>query len=258
MKLSMRAAQDVCTDMLFHIDRICEENEIHYFAYFGTLLGAIRHKGPIPWDADVDIYVPEPEMELFISKLQENLPEKYWVNYRNNKGHSRCFARIGLSGYKTEILHIDVFRLCGFPSALRAQKTMMRRGHMLYVLWKAKVVDPNFYYRNRPFMRFKAKVLRSLLTFVSVNRIIDSYDALCNRYSYDAAEYVGFPIGSDKYLYKKTDVLETIRTEYDGIMIRIPRENDKLLKHMYGDYLKYPPKEEQIRGLNAHLQIREL
>ena len=256
MKLSMKEAQNICTDMLFHIDKICEENGIHYFAFYGSLLGAVRHKGPIPWDYDVDLFIPEPETELFVSKMQECLPEKYWINYRSMKGHPRCFARIGLAGHRTEILHIDAFRLCGMPSNQKKYKAMIKKGRMLFVAWKAKMVDPDFYYADRPWMKFKAKVLRFLLTPIGVNRFINAFDKLCNQYAYDTAEYVGFPY--EDFRFEKADVEETIRTEYDGIMIRIPRQYDKILKYLYGDYMTFPPKEECEKGMNMQLLVREM
>ena len=256
MKLSMSEAQSISTDMLYYVDKICEENGIHYFVFYGTLLGAVRHKGPIPWDCDVDIFVPESQMELFVSKMQECLPEKYWINYRNLKGHPRFFARIGLAGHKTEVLHIDVFRLCGIHSDQKKYKAMAKKGRMLFVAWKAKMVDPDFYYIDRPKMKLKAKVLRFLLTPINVNRIIDAFDKLCNECAYETAEYVGFPYEESRI--RKTDVEETVRAEYDGITIRIPCESDKLLTERYGDYMTYPPKEEREWGMNRQLEVREL
>lgn len=256
MKLSMKEVQTICTDILFHMDRICQEYGIPYFAHCGTLLGAIRHKGPIPWDADVDIFVPEPEIERFVTAMQEHLPEKYWVDFRTAEDHPKIFPRLGLTGFSTESLHIDVFRLSAFPSNPRAQRALQRKGRKLLVMRKAKAIDPNYTYKNNSHMRTKAKILKLLLSFSSIDRIINSYDNLCKQYDYDTAEYVG-TVSENKF-YKKEYFAEAIRAEYDGITINIPREYETLLKYIYGDYLQYPPKEEQEKGLNAKFEIQEL
>ena len=257
MKMSMIDAQKAGSDMLKEVTRICREENLTYFGYFGTMLGAVRHHGPIPWDADVDIYVPEPEMERFAVAMKEKLPPQYWIHYRNEDDHPRTFARIGLAGYKTETLHIDVFRLVGFPSDEAAQKEMMKKGRRLYVMWKAKVVDPDYYYSDRNDKRVKVKALKKLLFWKDAQKLAEKFDELCRQYDYDKAEYVGFPIGSAKYLYKKSDFDEITEVPYEDFKLAIPAKYDVLLTHMYGDYMQLPPEEERNAGINSVLTVRE-
>ena len=66
---------------LSEIDKVCRNNNIHYYLAYGTLLGARRHNGSIPWDMDADIYIPQREMLRFVKVAREQLPDDLWVNF---------------------------------------------------------------------------------------------------------------------------------------------------------------------------------
>ena len=257
MQLNIIQAQKYTTDILKEIDKICQREKIHYFVYFGTLIGAVRHNGPIPWDYDVDIFVPEPEMDRFVEAMEKYLPVEFWINYRNSNYHWRSFARIGLKGYRTESLHVDVFRLCGLPKNDTERIKLLRKGKVLFILWKAKVVDADFYYRSSLSMRIKAKILKFLLIPISVKKILKQIDMICNKYDYYTSEFVGFPLGNKNYTLRKVDAENIIRVNYSNFKINIPKNYDKLLTNIYGNYLEYPSIDEQNRGINKILIVRK-
>lgn len=259
MKIDINKAHEIGTEMLSHVIDICEKNNLLYYAAYGTVLGAIRHHGPIPWDSDIDIFVPENEMTLFLKTMHDKLPSKYWVHDNTNGNHPRCFARIGLAGYKTESFHIDVFRLAGAPSNIKEQESFVKKGRMLFVAWKAKAVDVNYYYSSRKKMRIKAKVLKFLLTPIPINLIINYIDKLCTKYNYTTAKYVCCPLdGSIKYVYKKEIFDEGINVDYAGLSIRIPSKYEEFLCQVYGDYMTFPPQKEQEAGLKRIINLRKL
>ena len=138
-----RQIQEITTDILRNIIVIAKQENLTYFAMFGTLLGAIRHGGPIPWDYDVDLYVPENEIEHFVDVLGKRLPDKYWVNYRNEGGVPQKFPRVGLKGYETELLHVDIFRMAAVPDDEIEEKKLWRHARFWSKIWKAKVIDPD-------------------------------------------------------------------------------------------------------------------
>ena len=121
------------SEMLKTVAEICEKNNIRWYMAYGSTLGAIRHGGPIPWDYDIDIYVPECDLDTFLSAMKRELPSKYWVDYREGRGPYRAFPRIGLTGYETEILHIDVYRLGGLPDDPKKLKLFTRYSRLLFV-----------------------------------------------------------------------------------------------------------------------------
>ena len=96
MDESLRALQLKELDLLKYFQQVCEENEITYFALGGTLLGAVRHKGFIPWDDDIDVGIPRPDYDRLCGILEKKTasgPIKF-RSYKNTEGYIRYFARI--------------------------------------------------------------------------------------------------------------------------------------------------------------------
>ena len=100
MKLTINEIQEYGSKMLREVAEICERNHIRWFMAYGSVLGAIRHSGPIPWDYDIDIYVPEYDLDAFLKTMEEELSDRYWIDYRQSKSNARAFPRIGLKGYE--------------------------------------------------------------------------------------------------------------------------------------------------------------
>ena len=147
MQLTIEELQKYGSEMLRTVSEICEKNNIQWYMAYGSMLAAIRHQGPIPWDYDIDIYVPEKELKRFLSVLRKELPDKYWIDFRDGDC-PRAFPRIGLNGYETEILHIDVYRLGGLPNKPFQFKCFVWYSRFLFVSWKAKTLDIDFYYKD--------------------------------------------------------------------------------------------------------------
>ena len=258
MKITMKEARTIGTEMLREVVEICERENIVYYAYFGTLLGAVRHGGPIPWDADIDIYVPEPYMKKFFKCMKSQLPDKYWIDFREPNNSPRLFARVGLKGYQTDSLHIDVFRLIGFPEKKYMRKIFMTQGRILFVIWKAKIINLKYEYKRRVVTKNLVRILKLFVKGINLSKIVRRFDQLCREYDYDTAKYVGFPMGSYKYLYEKADFNDVTKIEYEGIKLAVPSNYDKHLKHMYGNYMEFPPLKEQEAGMNRIIEVREI
>lgn len=256
MDLNLQQMQKYGTEMLKDITEMCEKRNISYCAIYGTLLGTVRHNGPIPWDCDVDIYVPENQLKTFLNAVKEEYCEKYWIDYRDETTIPRAFPRIGLKGYETEILHIDVFRMSGLPNGKLMQKVLTFCGRSLFVVWKAKTLDLKFYYPDLK-RRIYATVIKTVTFPFSVNLILKKIDRLCSKYEVMSTDFVGRMMGR-RAIYPTECFADTILHPYADFMIRIPKGYDKLLTQMYGDYMEYPPKEEQDKYFSMTYHVREL
>ena len=179
LKLTIDDLHDYCSTMLKDITTECENNNIPYYLIYGSLLGAVRHNGPIPWDPDVDLYIPEFELNRFITAIENKYSNKYWVDFRNDGITPKPFPRIGLKGYETEILHIDIFRMSGLPNNKFKQVLLTKRGRNLWVLWKAKTINPRTYYVDKK-KRAVSYLLKLASLPLSVEHIINTIDLLCN------------------------------------------------------------------------------
>lgn len=253
LSLSISEVHSICTEMLCDITSMCEKEGISYYMIYGSLLGTIRHNGPIPWDPDVDIYVPENEIPTFVDAVKRNYMDRYWVDYRDSEP-KKPFPRIGLKGYDTEVLHIDVFRMSGFPESLLKRKIAENLGRLLWILWKAKNINPRKYYRKKK-MVIAAYVFKGLAFPVKSKTIISWIDSLCKRYELFSTDFAGRVMGRGA-IYKAEYFKEYIMKPYAGFMVRVPKGYDNLLKDMYGDYMKFPPYEKRVDAMNKKYIIK--
>src|SRR5690554_1952924 len=187
MKISIKELQNIETDMLKEIISICEANNINYFLSYGSVLGAVRHEGPIPWDNDMDIAIPFSELSLFLEKMRENLPEKYYVDFHDtNPKYVNFFPRIGLKDFSTKILHVDIYLLTGAPESQKDQNIFKNKADKLKLLIQYKNLKEGYFAFHK--ISLKAKIAIYLkafqMLFVSKNQLIDQANELCSQYSY--------------------------------------------------------------------------
>ncbi len=259
MDLTIKEVQAYGTDMLRDVVAICEREGIQYYAFYGTLLGTVRHAGPIPWDYDIDIYVPENQILRFVDAVDHELGDKYWVDFRRNTKTPRPFPRIGLKGFETDILHIDVFRMSGLPNRWTNRKIITWAGRKLFVIWKSKTVDLDFYNLYYPDTKRKvlAKVVKWISWPVTPQRALHSIDSLCGKYPVMTTDYVGRVMGKGA-VYLTRYFQNTLLLPYADFMIRVPEGYEQLLSQLYGDYSELPPKEKREKNLNRIYHVREL
>lgn len=257
LRLTINEIQKCETDMLRDVITVCEEFDISYYAIYGTLLATIRHKGPIPWDPDVDLYVPDNDIKRLIELLENKMGDKYWVDYRNDYLTPRPFPRIGLKGYETEILHIDIFRMSGLPNGVIEQKIFTGFGRLLYVIWRAKTVNPQITYHNNIKKMISSYLIQFLSFPFSLSIIIKLIDGMCRKYPVFSTNYVGRAMGVGA-IYVKSLFYEYTRKSYCDFFIRVPIGYEKLLKIMYGDYMKYPPQEYRDKQMNTVFVVNSI
>ncbi len=138
---TMRSMQ---LEMLKYIDEICTSNNLRYYAAYGTLLGTIRHNGFIPWDDDIDLYMPRSEYEKFSELLQNDSAYYKTISIEENEDYFHPFAKVYDS--KTTIIengiptkydmgvYIDIFIIDGLPDNQRTAIKHYKKCHRLMVL----------------------------------------------------------------------------------------------------------------------------
>ena len=264
---SLREIQLVQLEIMIAFDRICKKHDITYQLFAGTLLGAVRHKGFIPWDDDVDVCMLRPEYDRFLEIAQQELDPDYFVqNTYTDPEYYNIFTRIRKNGtffdqptYQEFNFHkgifIDIFPLDNLPGNWfrRVAKTrslaLLRFFHRKFN--KLRKIENVTKVKN-PLKR----LLKHLGHFVAC-RVSNAFmtrlqDAICVRHNRKETALVTHLTDGAlrnrwfQYRMKRTDVLDSIMLEFEGHDFPAPRNYDFILRQIYGDYLQLPPEEERF------------
>ena len=245
MIIKLKEIQQLETYMLRTIVKIFSDNKIRYFLNCGSVLGAVRHSGTIPWDMDVDSIVPQTDYERMIKILNKKLSDDLFIDYYlTNKNYHRLFARVGVKGCSSYNLHIDIFPLVGLPRGIKNQLEYSKKSERLCSLFNYKQVN------NRKTKNAFNRIAREILSktiMIDPNRIFSAFIEHCNLYSYETSEYVMNPCGhyGIKNILPKIYFGEGTQLKYEGIGVCVPSRYDVYLSHYYNNYMSYPSEKEQ-------------
>lgn len=254
----LRKLQLIELDVMKLFSEICDKYNLRYYLVGGTMLGAVRHKGFIPWDDDMDVGMPRPDYEKFLSVVNKELPEGYnFLNYKQNKEYKRYFSRIvnknvrvyNASNTKTivENAWLDIFPFDGMPSNKLAQKIHFWHMTAIRFLYHASCFD-ELVNLNRP---GRAWYLQILIKFLAVThfgsklntkKLMHRIEKGLLKYNYDKCDYMVSFFGS--YMLREIVDKKMLGTgrkyQFETLMLNGPEMYDEFLSHFYGDYMKVP------------------
>lgn len=235
----LRKAQIRMLDILKAVDAICRANQIPYFIEAGTLLGAVRHGGFIPWDDDLDICVMRSDYNRLRRLLMKNLPStmifqdaKTDSNYPLLIGKVRdvnsYFEEDFSSKLKYAGIYIDIFPIEKVPSWNWKVKLDYMYGHCVRAL--QNYTDKKDKFRSAivfPFAYFLVLLTRFINHFISTDKV---------AYQYGREGYAQ---------YRLNDIFPLQEIQFEDFLCMAPHNPDGLLKACYGDYMQIPPKEKR-------------
>lgn len=214
---------------------ICNKHNIWYCLAYGTMLGAVRHNGMIPWDRDVDVYIQITDVPLIRDIFDKELPENSRYMKRGvTKGYSSSHEL--LESTSVVGAHLDMYPLVGAPTDPDAQEKFTRKTYYARKILKSKHVDiKQCLPKNRPLV-LAAKFID---LFISDNRIERIYKKYEQMYDYDSAEYVVAlsNYGKASNCVKKEVFMDTEEHVFEHLMCSIPKKYDVYLTQIYGDYM---------------------
>ncbi len=261
----LRTLQMVEMKLLRYVDRICKNLNIKYYLIGGTLLGAVRHGGFIPWDVDIDIAMLRKDYEIFKKYcIQRECEEFFFEDYSTEKNHSECHAILKLKD--TEIrwevrnkdrypvenngIYLDIFPLDYAPNDKKRQKRQQRTIKFLSSLIQAKVCRD---YGSGKVVYCVKKILGFVLRPVPFYSIQKTVEKQMRKYNDGECDYIVSM--ASHYSYTK----QLMPFDYYGTPIEIPFEDGifwapakthEYLKKLFGDYMKLPPEETRYEILN--------
>ena len=250
-EISTKELRKIQLDILNDVNDFCLKNDITCFLAYGTLLGAIRHKGYIPWDDDIDLMMTRPDYDKFIANyasgkyelISTDMDAKYPYSFA--KIHDPSTRIIEYSSREFEIgVNVDLFSIDGLPSDEKERSKHIRKIRRYISLKEIKRIKIT---KERSFTRNAMLLLFKLITFlIPYQFIIRRLVCLNKQYDYTQSEVVGELnfIKKNRY-FKKTEFEELIDMEFEGNLYKVPAFYDKWLKIIYGDYMKLPPEKDR-------------
>ena len=258
--LSLQEMQQVYLELLREFDRVCQEHGLRYDLAGGSLLGAVRHGGFIPWDDDIDVCMPRPDYERMLAlkaKGELELPQGRDLISDRDGSFARHFGRFVRHDVKRladmaeendcPYIGMDIFPVDGLPKGkLRFQWQCFRVKQLRRFLLTS--VEKAGTSRRGSFAAKIKDLYRPILKKIGPFRIARRLDKVCSRVDYDKATLVGAITGmyGKKERWPKEQMLPQTRLPFENITACAFENYDVYLGNLYGDYMKLPPEDKQV------------
>lgn len=268
-------AQKASLDILLETDRICRAHDISYMLDAGTLLGAVRHKGFIPWDDDIDIAMTRDNFEKFraaaINELKTGMelvmPNELGngtafydftprIIYLNSRRHAES-EEMSYYGGKLNHLWVDIFILDNIPDNVVSDRLVRLRQKILYgyAMSKRFRLDMSKYSGAD---RLKVGMLALIGRSLDMHDIFRKQESLSVRYNISSTERLYYSNYQPDYLQVtlRREWIEPVsELEFEGHMLMAPPHFHEVLTEIYGDYMQLPPEEARVPSHSDDIEV---
>lgn len=242
-------------DILLSFQELCAKNDLHFYLSGGTLLGAIRHHGFIPWDDDIDVCMPRSDYEKLI-KIYKNKTQQYCLRCKKIGNFTAPFAKIVDTKTRIESqyttsddnnqLWIDVFPVDGLPESLNLVKDIYKECNFYRRIFLLK--DARLGEGKTTFRKYLKYILKPISILYGKKRCVEKIEQIAKKHSYQDCKYVGavtwglYGVG-ERML--KCEFEKQVMVQFEGHQFPTFSCWDSYLKGLYGDYMKLPPVEKR-------------
>ncbi len=244
----MTDLQKAILEVALEVKRVCEKNNINYSLAYGTLIGAIRHKGYIPWDDDIDFHILREDYEKFIKACKTDLNPKYALRSLNEGDYVYHFIKIDDTtttlkehynkdkNYKGGV-YVDIFPIDVAPQSKLKRAMFLRR--IKYLRFRRNIACTDF--TNKEYSLLKRIVIK-IFQNSNARKYLLKLDKCYKKYRGKKTDY----LVTTSYLFKKSLFEKYIECDFEGEKFSCFANYDEILTQIYGDYMQLPPEEKRI------------
>lgn len=269
LELQSSQIKEISIDGLAYFDSICKANNLKYYLAFGSLLGAVRHRGFIPWDDDIDLLMPRSDYDRFI-KLSSKIEAPEWeiLSYVNNEGYQFIWTKLcnkrtelfpsrfssGLTyGISLDIFPLDYIQSDNLEDAVSQKnqyrnrfKEIKRKNKPQNTLDQGLVSDIKRIYKK---LNFEFKRVTGSYSLVAdymelEKEISKTKDGKFVAWMFDGVYDAPRTLWEKKYFWNSKK--ECNYLDFEGIKVPVPIGYHDVLTTTYGNYMVLPPKEKQV------------
>lgn len=249
-EMTVSDSRKVMVDILYDVTSFCDTHHLKYYLGYGTLIGAIRHKGFIPWDDDIDIQMPRSDYEDFIRLYKQSgkypllTPYDHGCYLMWTKAYNPDTVRreryVDYKRYKQIGVDIDIFPMDGQPENWNEYKKVTDERVRFYWLIARGVMPLTG-------LGLKKSLIAALCRLFNPSKLIERYVNSADNYPYQDSKYVGFSDCLCPYRDRhRREVFENrVKVEFENGEYWAPVGYDEYLKDLFGDYMQLPPIEQR-------------
>lgn len=255
---TLKKVQQTELGILKDFIKVCDENNLTWFGDAGSGIGALRHKGFIPWDDDIDIVMTIEEYDKFIEciKVDLNTNLYYFANYCDFKDYGLPFGKMMAKNTIMKEMSIkdnnapngifvDIIPI--YPTSNNSDEINIQHNKARKI-YKKLLCKANYTYSDNILKLFLYRMKKIFYIFESKNKLINDWEKNARKYvGKDFSNYAAFCMTStiEKGIFKKELFDKYIDAKFEHLNVMMIENGDAALRNSYGDYMKLPPIEEQ-------------
>ncbi|MEX5396988.1 phosphorylcholine transferase LicD [Streptococcus sp. ZJ93] len=263
--ISNQTMKELQLNILGDVIRFCEENEIRYFLSGGSMLGAVRHGGFIPWDDDIDLCMPRSDYLRFLAEYKH---DRFKVCAWDMDSDFRCtYAKVSDSrttleenaDFNRELgVNIDIFPVDGLPEKVRSRKWFV--SYMTFLNRLASFVILKDLSKREPLKAIIITAVQGIVKGLKLeSKLIGYVIERAQTYSFAEASHVGVVVWGYglKEIFHKETMTDYLTVPFEHYQVSILKEYETYLSQIYGDYMTFPPEEDQIATHQSQARWKE-